>query len=614
MWRPFVSLVLPSMFRADRARLPPAFEAYRLVDSSEVQVHTYPLSEHANTYHSNAATTLGYKELKARARQEPLATSSGTVLAYVSEHNTVVFMRADDLYEPMLQCPLPPDMCTDGSEHMPSVYGLDDATWIVSGSDTFVWVLSLAMDESSVSYTSKLVSVPALVTPGTPLPWYVVHALRQDESIHMVLQRARRTSSDASTTTRMRTDFDLILLHATFESASAVSLRWHVCCDEPCTWLDSDGPTYLIGSEAPLRTPSAPATAETIHDMPPFEAAPYAWSQTPDTVMLVWTLPLSIPKQAVRAHFSRKGLSLSLATEAMSASITEENASAPALSPAETAIRAGTYQSRALWADIDVDGSIWMYETTPSHVLLTLHLAKAHEGTRWVQVFSDEDGVLETLDPSDLMAMMEGTQKYAQDAMPRSSLLHEAMDEDDMAVGTTWHISMVYGDGRIETAKETVTFLAKAAPGLRDQAVLLQHDVDAHVFVPPKPVQLSAWQHTASLPGMAYVLASKREAHPVYMVRMHDTTYVLAVEPRHMPPALSTGSVMYMYTLGAPTSTHPTHGQCRVLPLGDASTGPVLGVSVTRWGQVVCLCSSALLVVSQVWPSVSPSTAAAERL
>ncbi|KAJ2799592.1 hypothetical protein H4R21_003494, partial [Coemansia helicoidea] len=57
---------------------------------------------------------------------------------------------------------------------------------------------------------------------------------------------------------------------------------------------------------------------------------------------------------------------------------------------------------------IVADESVWTLENGR---LLTLHLQKEHEGARWTSVFSADDGVLETMDPSELAAIRERLEK-----------------------------------------------------------------------------------------------------------------------------------------------------------------------------------------------------------
>ncbi len=246
----------------------------------------------------------------------------------------------------------------------------------------------------------------------------------------------------------------------------------------------------------------------------------FSWAQTGDTVTIAFALPAWMTSSHIRGHFSPSALSLSLTqgaltllTASSSAQIAEIGDSAAAeeaevddLTRAARMIASGRYVSRSTWGEIDATGSVWTLERAGAASLLTLHLEKKHEGTRWMQVVcgpharprpqprttrtdpaqlpasqdaarahrggtecdeqgedeehedaeDNEDDVPETLDPSELVTMLEGMQKYTVDedtpglgqdrsglALDQPSLLKDNLEEEDANVGVDFVVTSV---------------------------------------------------------------------------------------------------------------------------------------------------------------------------
>ncbi|WFD18136.1 hypothetical protein MCAP1_000348, partial [Malassezia caprae] len=375
--------------------------------------------------------------------------------------------------------------------------------------------------------TLSLPTLPDVMPEAHLAPWALVQATMTDEeAMYVLLQRAPGAST--------HTFFDVMLVRAAlplYEGADTVELVWCVQCQEPVAYA-------RIAGEAPIeaRSPNCrPDPGSTVPvsaaPLPPLEKAPYTWTQTDDTVMVALALPEHVRSEHIRAHFSLHGLSVSLAA-----------ASAPGTTTTgEQALRDGKFTSQSVWAQLDPTASVWTLEAGASMQLLTLHLAKAHEGTRWPHVFAHDDGVLETLDPSELAAMLEGLDKYAQ-PVPSSTLLHDTLEDDVAETGAPLQLAWVGHDGHIDASQvHKHALLARATPP-SDPALLLQHDVDGQVFMPPLPLSWTAWRHVATVPAISYVLASKRDVHPVYVYRGTPTPTVLAAEPRHAPDVHGRGS------------------------------------------------------------------------
>jgi len=598
---------LPAAMFPSRGAPTTSFEAYKLAPGEPVQ-HAHALPATAAT-HTAAATTLGFRELKARTALRtlvPARTAGRACAGYVAADGQVVLIEMDGA-APRFHAVARVAGASDGAEHLPTLCSVDAATWVVGCAQ-----LVLVHLDGVVPVCTVHIDFPDVPSSGThSLPWHVVDACWDGADTLLLLERACRGPSgpraapgrgaDAHEALHRRTTtmFDVALVRvarARDWAGAAASLVWHVSGPEPLSYSALSS-MCVLGAEAHFGRPlAAPAAAAEPTPPPPFgeapHAAPYSWAQTDDTVTLAFSLPSTTDKRDIRAHFSHKGMSLSLALP--EARVSEDLD----VHPTEAAIRSGRYQSRTLWGEIDASASVWTWEHVDGRQgrtgLLTLHLAKAHEGTRWPSVFGDDDAVAETLDPSELLTMLEGLDKYTQQG---GALLHDGLEEEDASAGTPLELTCVLPDGTVNHAPDRTTLLARSALG---HDLLVKHDVDGEVYAPPSPLAWAPWTHVETIPAISYVLASKRDAHPVYVYRAPHATSVLAVEPKH---ASSYGGTLYVYSV--PEARHDakrakvSYGQSRVLRVGPADAGPVLGAAVVPRDEplVLCLCPTSLVVV-----------------
>ncbi|PWN52620.1 hypothetical protein IE53DRAFT_409280 [Violaceomyces palustris] len=442
--------------------------------------------------------------------------------------------------------------------------------------------------------------------------------------------------------------------------AETLQVNWCVTGEEPAYYshFDEDGRRCVLGAEASFTIsssksvpshdqtnqggnetsggafpglepqPGRPSAAPTFE---PRRPPPYSWAQTSDTLTVAFSLPPTLTKSAFRIHFSLKGLSISLTDAAATAlsrprlvEITEgqsEEMSHSKTDPLqETADKIiwGHYESRPLWGEVDPSGSVWTWEkvlgTGPMKGqelgVLTLHLEKKFEGTRWPHVFGgsgkrkwgarrdqeervssfrrateqfeavkrgedqageeeeqeeeedEEEEVPETLDPSELLDMLEGLEKYTVDEeMPSAaslgpitsslgtasgnasgggrgiesaSLLRDGLEEEDESVGRkmilTW-VENFDGSGKeeIELKRPPMDLsidrnvLALPLPSARSEdQVTIKSDLDGLVFSPPGEGSME-WDHVDTLPALSFVLASKRDAGKVFVHRPRPT-------------------------------------------------------------------------------------------
>ena len=261
---------------------------------------------------------------------------------------------------------------------------------------------------------------------------------------------------------------------------------------------------------------------------------PYSWTQTSDSITVAFPLPSTTPKTKIKVFFTTQTLTVHVDNN-------DDELTTP-LMP----IPIPHYSAKALWADINPSSSFWTWDREGEQKwgLLTLHMEKKHDGTRWMHVFnpsprlpavttttttspesdlkgSDSDmemEVPETLDPSELWHIRESLEKYTsalrdgEDASGLglgkglSSLADGEMDEEvDSNIGRRVCLTWVRGGGMemdtnemVATASEGaaadqveeeqfVHLLSTPLPGSlgiddKDVSLILKHDLDGTVF------------------------------------------------------------------------------------------------------------------------------------
>ncbi|SOV02336.1 uncharacterized protein UDID_00879 [Ustilago sp. UG-2017a] len=533
------------------------------------------------------------------------------------------------------------------------------------------------------------------------------------------------------------------------QDTKTAGLLWSIEGEEPLITATLGEQEVLLGSEAPFHQPegkqfhagnatnipqpnesfpiAAPAAQTTTASRGRRRAPHFSWAQTSDTVTIAFALPSWINKSHIRAHFSLGALSLSFTQDALdlldapsasSAKITELDTGAAAeqkdeddLTHAARMIASGRYVSRPTCAEIDPTGSLWTVERARGMSLLTLHLEKRHEGTRWMQVFANrtgsrpsrrnritevaegtnesntqltfkqakanfermatgqhvdqqhseeeednpednEDDVPETMNPSELINMLEGLQKYTVDeespagngygldrtgfnpssggtslSLDQPSLLKDNLEEEDANVGRNFVVSSIARnttDNTLITSSKDkeLTLLATTLPSNGQNTagcVVVKHDLDGAIFTRSG----QGWEHVATMPALAFVLASKRDAQRVYIHRRagragEEGEYVvLAFEsaPRVTGSGSSgeTRGAGNLFLYYSPASDNAKHASSRVARLGattadetdeggESASGALLGVCAVHLdrdeGQtLVGLCENRMLLL-----------------
>lgn len=402
------------------------------------------------------------------------------------------------------------------------------------------------------------------------------------------------------------------------------------------SFLILSGSTYLDpDANAPLARPYEPS-ADEIAPIPrpnenldstamvtdisdanePVKPPPYSWTQTADSVTVAFPLPSSTPKNKIKVLFTTQTLTIHIDSYPL-----DDGANSPVQLP--------HYSAKALWDSVNTSSCFWTWdrEAESAFGLLTLHMEKKNEGTRWMQVFAasatsiGDDGedveVPETVDPSELWHIRESLEKYTaalrtgEDASGLGlgrgvpSLVEGEVDEEaDSAVGRRAFITWVEMEGQspewIQKSgkeagweEEALKVLSIPMPGsissIKDLQLVLKQDVDGPVFslVPSNTLPNLGWKHSSTYYALAFVLASKQDTRFTYHLPNHG---VFAFEGGSVRDR---GANVYIYR--PPAKVKDIWAKQSVLQVDDGSGGALLGVGCVnakggKDGEVILVC------------------------
>ncbi|KAH7885275.1 hypothetical protein F5I97DRAFT_2062504, partial [Phlebopus sp. FC_14] len=342
----------------------------------------------------------------------------------------------------------------------------------------------------------------------------------------------------------------------------------------------------------------------------PTKPHPYSWTQSPDAVTVAFPLASTTLTSQIRVSFSQKTLTVHI-----------QGASTIEVIPLPR------HSAKQLWDGIRPSTSFWTWDREGEHKfgVLTLHLDKQNEGTKWMHVFAssgmssteaDDVDVPETLDPSELYAIRESLEKYTaalregEDASGLGlgkglpALAQGEVDEEvDASVGRTAFLTWVCEDGSSPawcTGQRDTAFNLLAAPlpgtGTGTSSLVVKNGIDGtlHTLNADCPGERPGWIHAGTFSALAFVLASKRDTRFTY----HTPGSVLAFENGTQ----DRGGNVYIYRR---CLLNQLWAKQSVLKVGDGSAGSLLGVGAftTSGGQgcvVVCLCENELVVMPNV--------------
>jgi hypothetical protein len=308
----------------------------------------------------------------------------------------------------------------------------------------------------------------------------------------------------------------------------------------------------------------------------PQKPPPFSWTQTSDSVTIAFPVPSSTPTSNIKVAFSPRTLTVHVQGEKSMETFLPH------------------YTMMELWDSISPSDSLWTLdrEAEQSLGILTIHLDKAHEGTKWTHVFATSDvDVLETLDPSELCHIRESLEKYTSIlkeggdtrglGLNTGSLAGGEMDEDiDEGVGRLAYLTWVRSDGSDAGWHEKqsggpFTILSTPVPGYNgsDITLIIKNTIDGAVYslkLPTLEDNSPTWTHMSTFSALAFVLASKRDTRFTHHI---SSTAVLAFENG----VGNHGANMYLYHGHRPGEKWAKQSVLKVV-----TAGSLLGVGTVR--------------------------------
>ncbi|CAL1713091.1 unnamed protein product [Somion occarium] len=626
------------MFEPDRSLLNPKFNSYVLHSlDQDKAISRYPLSNKLSQTNISGRSPLSFQEVQSRIRHNHLTVGpNGRAATLVPSFHT--------LYE----LPRPIQASTVDSPHReyPSAAFINVDNLLVSDGYGSIYAIHVPQSGPARVINSYELSIPEVYESAQSSVPFRLHRVGQtSEGTCLAILSSRHYSNSSSTSSKGKVSnakFDVWGVSIDLEAMSQdqslqLDIVWHRRGNDVPIFVAYDDPRkafMLLGSN-PYRAidVAAPATYEPAPDeIAPIPRAgesldarpsedilsltrppPYSWTQTSDSVTVAFPLPSDTPKNAIRVTFSPRTLTVLVQKED-----TDDALSIPL----------PHYTAKVLWDGIQPSASFWTWDRQAEHSfgLLTLHLDKQHEGTRWAQVFAlsgtrpagdtseDDVEVPETLDPSELYLIRESLEKYTaalqkgEDASGLGlgrgvpSLGEGEMDpEIDSADANTVCVTWVGVDGSVPSWERSLdapfTLLSTPFPSspAPQPTLIVKNGVDGVLFTlseASSPSDPPEWKHTSTFSALSFVLASKRDTRFVHHV---SDQAVLAFES-------GTRGNVYIYRNTA--GIHDPVAKQAVLKIGGGAGGSLLGVGMmhTKVGKpiILCLCEGEWIVAHDV--------------
>ncbi|KAF7299029.1 CS domain-containing protein [Mycena indigotica] len=519
------------MFPTNKTLLNPHFEGYKLdiADGHTIERHglQYPVTQ------SRASSFLSFEEVQSRITHNHLAAIADR-LVYVDAYFRVILVRLTP--EPSFTCIHELAQPTAQRPEYPSAIFLSPSEIFVADGAGLLYILK---------DTGELIALYSLAEP------FRIHSISaQPTGLCFLVLSSRQQNGLSSKTAH----FNICAAKISTplpqnEAIRPLEIAWQrrgnsvpieVAFDESRQVFLVLGESSYTEVETPVPTEYNPTPSEMApipqsgENLDVTKPPPYSWTQTSDSVTVAIPLPASTPTSDIKVTFSPQTLTVHI-----KGSIAPD-APLP------------HYSSKRLWATISAVDSMWTWDRAGErhYGVLTLHIEKKDEGTRWSHVFessgtseAEEDmDVPETLDASQLYAIRESLEKYTaalrtgEDASGLGlgsglpSLARGEADEDvDDSVGRNAQMTWVNAhDGSTPTwasrhGSMPGRLLATEIPGITGSVIqiVLKNGVDGTVFAlePAESLdQPPQWRHTSTYSALAFVLASKTDTRFTYHV------------------------------------------------------------------------------------------------
>ncbi|KAI0761951.1 hypothetical protein BD413DRAFT_606909 [Trametes elegans] len=643
---------MPATFSPVRSLLNPKFDGYKFapLEYDEVTTH-YPLEHKLSQTNVSGRAPLSFQEVQSRVLHNHLVVCNGTRRAvYVDAELKVIGVDVDEAtlqpaFRVLSELPRPIQSVEAETlqREYPSAAFVDATSLLVSDGYGTLYALRIGDTGSAELLASYELSIPPTYESARPsVPFRLHQAVSPDgQGIVAVISSKHYPKNAPEPQLKSHkvspVKFDIWgvrigLPISVSPETQPLQILWHRRGDDVPIYAayDASRQAFLfVGSSSylPITTEPAPSYEPSPDELAPIPRAgenlegtpqpsvpkppPYSWTQTSDTVTVAIPLPADTPTERIKVAFGPRTLTV----------LVEGVPSAPS---ADVPVVVPRFTLKALWDGIHPGTSLWTFDRAAegAYGVLALHLDKAHEGTRWPQVFAtagtgadEEEEVPETLDPTELYAIREALEKYTaalRDGTDASGLglgkgiptlaEGERDDELDLSVGraacVTWvgvagaHPAAAHGDDA------PLEVLATPFPGAAARPSLVaKNGLDGVVYVLQDGASVEAevprWTHSATYSALAFVLASKRDTRFVHHV---DGRAVFAFESGTQ----DLGGNVYIYLGAGPKENWAKQ---TVLKVGGGAAGALLGVGLVRVQDkvaILCLCEGELIVLHGV--------------
>lgn len=264
---------------------------------------------------------------------------------------------------------------------------------------------------------------------------------------------------------------------------------------------DSDGDLAVVDMETDVGDQSDNVPVQ-------MAASQYQWTQEGSEIIMQFELPAGTPASAISCKFTHEHLVLIVRAQEAEFS----------------------FPYRKWWTTIIPDESTWTIEPTG---LLSLHITKQDERSRWPHVFEKDDGVLETMDKEKLQEIAKQLEKFTSDPSvdsgpfmqqhPAATDMDEDVDERGQPI--TFEIFDTTGACIEEITSTGQEWLSNSFEnpsthhlhhyqGSLPPSIVCKSDVDGLVYswsTTNEKNQPLTLEHTATFDAFAFVQASKRD-------------------------------------------------------------------------------------------------------
>ncbi|ORZ20761.1 hypothetical protein BCR42DRAFT_213007 [Absidia repens] len=260
-----------------------------------------------------------------------------------------------------------------------------------------------------------------------------------------------------------------------------------------------------------MDTDTIATTGEETEDAPvQLAASQYQWTQEGSELIIQFELPAGTTASAISCKFTHEHLVLIVRAQEVEFS----------------------FPYRKWWTSIIPDESTW---TIDASGLLSLHITKQDQRSRWPHVFEKDDGVLETVDKEKLQEIAKQLEKFTSDPSVASGPFmqqHPAatdMDEDvdERGQPITFEVFDTTGTCIQEITSAGQEWLSNSFEnpsahhqhhyqGTLPPSIVCKMDVDGLVYNwsttnEKNQLPLLALEHIATFDAFAFVQASKRD-------------------------------------------------------------------------------------------------------